>query len=223
MLPITKGVAPRSLQDAIRRVKTTPDATLSWGAFDGQERKAVLRELLNEQGHLCAYCTRRISEETAHVEHVIPQSYGAGSDDENSVDYQNMLAVCDGFKGSDAGLTCDRARGNAPLTVNPLHPETLRDIRYLRDGKIGAAQGADATKKDLKTLNLNQGLLVKNRREAYARLIKKLDALGRRRGEGAVTSYCDRYVKEHLSHPDERVPYDGIIIYFMRKRLRRAG
>lgn len=135
MLPIDKGPMPNELADAIRRVKTTPNTTMNWKSLDGRERGAVLRSMLKEQGGLCAYCTDRIDEDSAHVEHIVPQSAGAGSDDRNSVDYKNLLAVCDGFRGNAAGLTCDRARGNALLTVNPLKHETLSSIRYGRDGE----------------------------------------------------------------------------------------
>lgn len=114
MLPIAKGPAPRALRDATARIRSTPDATLSWANVDSTERRKTLRALLDEQGHLCAYCTRRIDLGTAHVEHVKPQSLGAGGDDPDSVDYDNMLAVCDGFSGGAAGLTCDRARGDRP-------------------------------------------------------------------------------------------------------------
>ena len=62
MLPIDKGKPPRELADAKRRIKGTPDAVLNWEGLDGHERKAVLRSLIDEQGGLCAYCTRRISE-----------------------------------------------------------------------------------------------------------------------------------------------------------------
>ena len=61
MLPIDKGKPPRELADAKRRIKGTPDAVLNWEGLDGHERKAVLRSLIDEQGGLCAYCTRRIS------------------------------------------------------------------------------------------------------------------------------------------------------------------
>ena len=222
MLPIDKGSVPNELIVAIRRIKATPNTTLSWESLDGYEHRAVLRGLLKEQGGLCAYCTDRIDEDSAHIEHIVPQSAGAGSDDRNSVDYKNLLAVCDGFRGNAAGLTCDRARGNASLTVNPLKHETLSSIRYGRDGKISADDPRIG--KDVQTtLNLNQELLKRNRNEAYRQLARKLQAVEKRRGVGAVTSFCRDYIDEHLANPEARIPYDGIVIYFMQKRLRRVG
>lgn len=218
MLPIRKGVAPRQLTDAARRIKETPDATLSWRNINPDERGATLRALLDEQGSLCAYCTRRVDMNTAHVEHIVPQSVAAGSDDPLSLDYGNLLAVCDGFEGSEEGLTCDRARGNAPLTVNPLKPETLGSIRYQRDGKMLADD--PVIRRDVAgTLNLNHPLLIRNRRAALQVLFARLEREDSRGGRRRVLSLCRGYVDEHLSNPKAREPYDGAIIYFMKKRL----
>lgn len=218
MLPINKGQTPRALSDAVRRIKTTPNATLSWDAVDSKERAEVLDSLLVEQGHLCAYCSRRIDAKTAHVEHYVPQSAGSGRDDPDSVSYVNLLAVCDGFEGDSAGQTCDRARGNTPLTVNPLRAETLGSIRFARDGTIRADDGAISRDLD-KTLNLNQELLRRNRREALRRMEAKLRQVDGR-GGADVASYCRCYVTEQLNKPEHRVPYDDILIYFMSKRAR---
>lgn len=221
MLPIKKGKAPQALTNAVLRIKSTPDTTLSWSAVDGEERAAIVESLLVEQGSLCAYCSRRIDETTAHVEHYIPQSAGAGQDDPNSVSYGNLLAVCDGFEGSTLGMTCDKARQNTPLTVNPLKSETLASIRFRHDGTIYAND--ESVNKDVAgTLNLNQELLRRNRHEALRRMEAKLSQIGRRRGNAAVTSFCQRYVDEHLNNPQSRIPYDDIVIYYMEKRA-RAG
>ena len=221
MLPIDKGKPPRELADAKRRIKGTPDAVLNWEGLDGHERKAVLRSLIDEQGGLCAYCTRRISEENAHVEHWIPRSFGTGDDDPDSVDYGNLLAVCDGFERSAAGLTCDRARGDAPLTVNPLKHDTLEGIRYHRDGRIRSSR-PDVERDIDRTLNLNQGLLMESRQAVVRELERQLERLGKRRGSQAVRSFCRHYIDRHIADPRERSPYDGTMIYFMRKRLRAA-
>lgn len=218
MLPIKKGAAPKQLADAVRRIKGTPDATLSWRNVSADERKATLQALLNEQGSLCAYCTRRVSVNTAHVEHFVPQSEAAGLDDPLSLDYRNLLAVCDGLEGSEEGLTCDRARGNAPLTVNPLSSETLESIRYRRDGKMLADD--PVIERDVaETLNLNHPLLVRNRGAALRALFARLEREGSRGGKRRVLSLCRGYIDERLSNPKAREPYDGAIIYFMKRRL----
>ena len=222
MMPIEKGPAPQELIDAKRRIERTPDATLSWRNVDASEREATLRALLNEQGQLCAYCTRKIDMDNAHVEHIIPQSEAAGADDPHSVDYRILLAVCDGFDGYAEGQTCDRSRGDAPLVVNPLKPETLKGIRYRRDGWI--LSDDRAVNQDLdRTLNLNQPLLVRNRKATLEALSKMFERIGARGENRRVVSLCRHYIDEHLKNPQVREPFDGAVIYFMKKRLRASG
>lgn len=222
MLPIKKGPAPRALLDAVQRVRRTPDTTLSWKQIDSSERADIRDALLREQGGLCAYCMRKITSDDAHIEHIRPQSAGAGHDDPDSVDYANLLAVCNGFEGSSAGLTCDKARGNRFLTVNPLKPATLESIRYRRDGTIYSND--QAINQDLTdTLNLNQRLLLRNRREALRSSCRRLETMGAKRGRAAVAAFCKRYVEEHRASVDVRIPYDGIVVYFLERRARAAG
>ena len=166
------------------------------------------------------YCMRRIDLGSSHVEHIVPQAEGCGSDDPLSVDYGNMLAVCDGFKGDENGLTCDRARGNKHMTVNPLKPQTLVDIRYFRDGRIGSEQSeiiVDLTK----TLNLNQGTLRKNRKaviDELGRYFKRLDEKGK-----SVRAHCKKQLDALKSETTKRSEYQGVRIYFLEKRLRAEG
>ena len=70
-----------------------------------------------------------------------------------------------------------------------------------------------------KTLNLNHPLLVRNRRAALQVLFARLEREDSRGGKRKVFSLCRGYVDEHLSNPKAREPYDGAIIYFMKKRL----
>lgn len=218
MLPIDKSKPPHELVNGVRRLKSTPDATVKWDNLDHAERAATLESLLLEQGNLCAYCTRRISADSAHVEHIVPRS----QDDARSVEYGNLLAVCDGMIGGARDSTCDRSRGNRSLTVNPLKRETLEGIRYRRDGTTYADR-PEIDEDIANTLNLNQRLLVRNRKEVVRRLQGKLGQLDRAGSDRSrVSSYCRKYVDRHLANPSERLPYDGIVLYFMQKRLRSA-
>ena len=82
----------------------------------------ILDDLLNEQGYLCAYCMRKVSNENATIEHFIGQSY---VDDISKIEigkiedtnYQNMLAVCLGTyckktTEDNQKLHCDSSRSN---------------------------------------------------------------------------------------------------------------
>lgn len=119
-------------------------------------KKQVRETLMCEQGHLCAYCMRRIpderiSEKDADLSDVYIEHWQAISSEKNTsenkgLDYRNMLAVCSGNEKAPEAtggrrkryFTCDKKRGNAALKVNPLDVSTLETIYYSTDGKIGS-------------------------------------------------------------------------------------
>ena len=135
MISVVKGGEPKALTEARRDIRNTPDAPFDYSSLQGENKRKVLEALVVEQGHLCAYCMCRIGTDNspATIEHIIPQHpTSLNPDDGLSLSYKNMLAVCDGRNGA----TCDKRRGNRPLTVNPTKPETLASIIYQRDGTI---------------------------------------------------------------------------------------
>lgn len=70
MLRIQKGPPPACIAELHR----TPGAT--WQSVSGEQKDAMRRGLLAEQGHLCAYCMGRITNDRARctVEHWRPRS-----------------------------------------------------------------------------------------------------------------------------------------------------
>ena len=72
-----------------------------------------------------------------------------GRDIGQGLDYNNLLAVCNGNRAARGtrrknDLTCDAHRENEEfIKINPCKPETLETIFYSLDGKI------DATDADL--------------------------------------------------------------------------
>lgn len=153
MIPIVKAKEPPALTKAKRAIRNAPDTTFDYTALRGENKREVLEALLAEQDHLCAYCTCRIGvgDHPATIEHLIPQNpEDSAADGELSLDYHNMVAVCDGR----GGATCDKRRGNKSLTVDPIKPYTLDSIFYHRDGRIDAADRS--VRYDLEvTLGLN--------------------------------------------------------------------
>ena len=132
MIPIIKGNEPKALTEAKRDIQNTPDASFDYSSLRGEHKRKVLEALIAEQGHLCAYCMCRIgtNDNPATIEHITPQHPATSCFDRDlSLSYKNMLAVCDGRSGA----TCDKRRGNEPLTVNPLKPETLAIIHVVHN------------------------------------------------------------------------------------------
>lgn len=216
MIPINKGEEPKALTEALSELRSTPSAVVSWGEVRNQ--RPIREALCREQGGLCAYCMRRIDPDSSHVEHIIPQSVCEPGQD---VAYDNMLAVCDGNEGTGEGsaLICDRARRDRALVVNPLKPETLRGIKYYRNGKIDSDD--EEIRKDLdETLNLNceAAYLPQNRKAAIEALDKWMARSSRR---GSIVAACKKR-RDDIEESGVKPEYAGALLYFLDKRIRRG-
>ena len=107
MVFIQKGPAPASLTSYLA---TNPTATYDNLKSNKNIKIDIYNSLIAEQYGLCAYCMTRIlynpiTDRNIQIEHYIPQSDStlvAGSSQTlgqiKSLDYTNMLGVCDGGK-----------------------------------------------------------------------------------------------------------------------------
>lgn len=220
MIEIKKQKQPKLLTE----YKQLPDASYEnmHGAFirDRDVYHAVLDALLNEQGHLCAYCMRRIPEEKQYphvtIEHLIPQSLDRSNN--NTLDYRNMVAVCNGNRGASDHTVkiCDAHRGNKELKVNPLKPETLEGIKYSHSGEISSPD--EQVNRDLQiTLNLNSkiALLPQNRKGALEGLIA---IIKNEHPAGDITNYCRKLLKHYTEQKEFKEPYVGILVYWLKRK-----
>lgn len=105
-------------------------------------RDEVLTSLLEEQGYLCAYCMQKIKLENSTIEHIIGQNYikdGVEIGKENQINYDNLLAVCEGKSCKD-NLHCDKSRAkyqkDRPLYSNPLENRIMQNIKFSEKGMI---------------------------------------------------------------------------------------
>ncbi len=217
MIPIVKKAEPETLTKAKRDIKGTPDAVYSFSSLRGADKNKVLEALVREQGYLCAYCMCRIGvgEHQATIEHLEPQHpMGAEPDGELSLAYENMVAVCDGRNGA----TCDKRRGNAPLTVNPTKPYTLASIVYRRDGRIDA--GVEAVRHDLQeTLGLNspQTNLCANRAAVMREIERKVVSEIRQRkiehNTSAKKNLCLKVLRSYEQPKSKKDEYLGAKLF----------
>ena len=67
--------------------------------LSGAPKEAVKEALMKEQGYLCCYCERRLTDDDSHIEHLRPQSDPAV----DPLDFANMLCSC-----QNHSRTCDR-------------------------------------------------------------------------------------------------------------------
>ena len=195
----------------------------------GSVKAVVKRSLAEEQGFLCAYCMRRLPQASIDdagntdvtIEHWSPQNPQDGSPQHDPLDYRNMLAVCDGNRGDvRPNMTCDAARGNAPITVNPLHPSTLAEIYYQSNGEIHSAN--EDVEHDLTvTLNLNCAAvsLPENRKRALQALQY---SVGKGyQGKEVPRERLQKLLEHYESESGKKTPYVGVLTFWLRKRLQR--
>jgi uncharacterized protein (TIGR02646 family) len=175
---IIKGKEPESL----RLFRTsTPNPT-----YDGYINKEHVRSaLISEQKGICAYCMQRINDEwdnrsnkfRTEIEHYKSQD----NFPELSLDFNNMLAVCNGNQGNPQHLMhCDKSKDAEkhkkylPLTLNPLLAHSVEQIKYRKDGFIYSDNEQINLELD-KVLNLNQQTLKNNRKYAIDAAFAELD------------------------------------------------
>jgi uncharacterized protein (TIGR02646 family) len=217
----------RNLSDAsYRNMHGAPSGKIG---SDGKEKDVysiVLEHLIKEQGHLCAYCMKKIPEKRnqppATIEHIKPQSE---TGEDLRLDYRNMLAVCSGNRnGANSRKTCDARRGAMPvekqvLYINPLEVKTLRNIAYTSRGKIFSTD--EKIDKNLnETLNLNgvETGLIDCRYQALASLQKEINA--RYPGRTVPQSYLKEVLNKLTNEKENKRPYVAILIHWLQKKIR---
>lgn len=221
MIPIVKGCEPAALAEAKRIIRNTPDTTFCYESLQGESKRKILEALLAEQGHLCAYCMCRIGTDghPATIEHLIPQHpTDSAVNGELSLAYHNLVAVCDGR----GGATCDKSRGNAPLTVDPTKRHTLETIYYHRDGRIDAKD--EFVQRDIQiTLGLNNARtnLCANRFESMRAIEKVVSSTIKRRriedNRSAKKMICLKILKKFESQTDMKDEYLGAKLFVARR------
>ncbi len=215
MIHIQKGREPDSL---------TAYRKQAFATYEDFAHKDKIREaLLRDQGHICAYCMRRIINDGAKmkIEHWTPQS--KLESEAEKLDYRIMLGVCDGCAGDDyAYTTCDTHRGNADLTVNPLNAHMMHTISHTRDGRITSSN--EAIQEDLDNkLNLNcvraKSQLVSSRKKVYGEVSQRLNGLWR---NGKWTHQMLQKVADDYERKEGKyLPYVGVAQFLLQKYLRK--
>ena len=221
MIGIKKGREP----DKLLRYRQQESA--SYEQMDRDVKDELLERLLHEQGHICAYCMKRIPESRklpngvapVTIEHWFPRNPDDKEDVGQGLNYRNMFAVCSGNRGCGCKerMTCDAHRGNQPIKVNPCDADTLRGITYTSSGKI---QSSDpVVDKDInKRLNLNSdsSSLPENRKQVLQALI---DDVRKKHGTGDISLYCRRKLEQIRDMEDPKMPYVGILIWWLEKHI----
>jgi len=212
MKSIEKGREPNSLIE----YRASQHQPYSRNVFDDFAHKDELREaLLQEQGHLCCYCMRRITADAMKIEHWASQSQRR----ELALSYDNLLGACDGGEGNSfVAQHCDTHKGNTPLTIDPTQAgDCERLIRYTASGEILA--DVPPVNTDLnETLNLNLGWLKMNRAAVMRGII---EGLKRKQPKGSWTpSLIEKELGRWRALQNGKYrEYCQVAIYMLQKRL----
>lgn len=221
MIEIKKGREP----DKLLRYRQQDGA--SYEQMDTKVKEELLERLLEEQGHICAYCMRRIPETRVlpngvapvTIEHWFPRNPESREDIGQGLNYRNMFAVCSGNRdcGNKEGLTCDARRGNEPIKVNPCDADTLRGITYTSSGRIQSLDPEiDEDINERLNLNSDSISLPENRKQVLQVLIADVK---KNHGTGDISLYCRRKLERIRDKCDPKMPYVGIVIWWLEKHV----
>ncbi len=130
-------------------------------------RNALRRQMLRDQGFLCAYTMMSIAGETlCHIEHVKPQ----WRHPDLATDFGNMVLCVTGAQNTIFTFGA-AAKGDTDVSeddfVSPLHASCEQRLRYEGDGEVDAASACDiAALRTVKLLDLNNRYLIAARKRA---------------------------------------------------------
>lgn len=130
------------------------------------EKKEVKKSLMKEQGYICCYCERQLTDDDSHIEHFNPQSNNAV----NPLDYTNMLCSCQNMLDKGVPKHCGHSKADwfdKDYLVSPLDSNCEGRFAYTADGKIQPANESDnAAIMTIEKLKLDIGILNDFRKKA---------------------------------------------------------
>jgi uncharacterized protein (TIGR02646 family) len=211
---IKKGEEPESFKAWKALAKTTPN----WGYtyLQNPEKRELHDALLREQGYICCYCGMRITRESSHIEHLIPQST---PDPDLSVEYTNLLASCQREREPRKPIHCGVAKDNwydENLMVSPLKPNCSDFFIYTDDGQIldtDIPEKKAAATATIDRLCLNIPKLTAMREEVIKNLLADIDI-------DELTDEERQKLVQGFEQPDANGQYEefwGAIAYILKQ------
>ncbi|HIF9164179.1 TPA: retron system putative HNH endonuclease [Photobacterium damselae] len=209
MYPINKSVQPESLRlyrlEEVATYKAMPEGV----------RRDLVESLLTEQGHVCAYCMKRIKAQTMRVEHWASRQ----DNPELQLEYSNLIACCEGNEGQPKDTyTCDKKKANETLKFSPSHtrPKINTKIDYHEGGKIKSGDPVFHTQLDT-VLNLNESRLVSNRIAALKAIQSMLNTKKGIRKRSEIQKLLDRVLTRNSKNQHRE--YFGFLANYLEKKL----
>ncbi len=115
----------------------------SYADLSGATKQTVKEALMADQGYLCCYCERRLTDNDSHIEHFRPQRDPAV----DPLDYDNLLCSCQQQLRRGEPRHCGNLKDewfDETLLVSPLSPDCEGRLAYTGQGLIKPAGEEDA-------------------------------------------------------------------------------
>ena len=134
---IEKGVEPEEFLEWKRKDKMFLRGRPNWNRLPSNI-KNLLRETISiEQGFICCYCERNLSENDFHLEHIRPKDINKFP--KNQLDYDNLLCSCQLELDAGEPRHCANSKGSWFQTddfISPLNEDCEEKFKYTADGYI---------------------------------------------------------------------------------------
>jgi len=140
----------------------------SYAELSGSTKQEDKQALMAEQGYICCYCERPLTQNDSHIEHFNPQF----ALDVNPLDYTNMLCSCQKQLKKGEPRHCGNLKGDwfdEKMLVSPLDPSCEKRFAYMGDG--GISPGKEDDQGALQTIE-NLGLDIPKLRDLRAKAIE---------------------------------------------------
>ena len=169
----------------------------TYDGMPGEVKQTVKESLRSEQGNICCYCERELSDNDSHIEHFIPQS----APDVDPLDYSNLLCSCQNRIEKNEPLHCGSLKEgwyDPILLISPLAPDCEEHFAFTGDGLIKPSVHNDAAA--LETIE-RLGLGIPKLNDLRAKVIDPFLDEGLSRDEMAifVSDYLSRDTARHFS------------------------
>jgi len=137
MKHIQKQAAPQAFIDWKSRPRTYDRFKKT-----AQIKQVVKAALMQEQGYLCCYCERRLTDSDSHIEHFKPQK----DPTVDPLDFNNLLCSCQKDLDQGEPRHCGNSKGSydANLLVSPLDSTCEARFMFTADGYVQTAIETDA-------------------------------------------------------------------------------
>jgi uncharacterized protein (TIGR02646 family) len=161
------------------------------------EKKAVYKALIEEQGGLCCYCERPLEDNDYHIEHFKPQS----DPSVDPLDFSNMLCSCQNQLKKGEPRHCGNLKDDwfdNVLLVSPFDPNCASHFAFTGDGKIKPTSDTDiAASVTIERLGLDIRKLNDLRANAIEPFLD--DSLDANDMQKFVIGYLERNTDKHFN------------------------